>query len=294
MDYVATLKSLPRNKDFFVGIDSDGCVFDSMEIKQKECFCPAVIKHFGLQGASKYARQVWEFVNLYSKTRGCNRFLALQQAFRLMHEWSVFQERGLTIGDVPELNAWIAAESKLGNPALEAKVAASGDKVLQKCLAWSLEVNERIADMVFGLGPFPSVEKCLQKLQGQADMIVVSQTPFEALDREWKEHSLDGYVGYIAGQEAGTKTEHLKYAACGKYEADKILMLGDAPGDYRAAESNGVLYYPIIPGDEEASWQRFYDEGIDRFFAGTFAGAYQEQLLAEFNKALPELPPWQV
>jgi hypothetical protein len=32
------------------------------------------IKHFHLQAESKYAREVWDFVNLYSKTRGANRF----------------------------------------------------------------------------------------------------------------------------------------------------------------------------------------------------------------------------
>ena len=41
---------------FFVGIDSDGCVFDSMEIKHKECFIPNIIKYWKLQAISKYAR----------------------------------------------------------------------------------------------------------------------------------------------------------------------------------------------------------------------------------------------
>ena len=85
MDYVAKLRALPKQHDFFIGIDSDGCVFDSMEIKHKECFCPAFIKHFGLQAASKYAREVWDFVNLYSRDRGCNRFLALKKALQLIH-----------------------------------------------------------------------------------------------------------------------------------------------------------------------------------------------------------------
>ena len=35
-------------KPYLVCIDSDGCVFDTMEIKHKECFCPPYIKHFGL------------------------------------------------------------------------------------------------------------------------------------------------------------------------------------------------------------------------------------------------------
>ena len=51
---------LERERDFFVGIDSDGCVFDTMELKHKECFIPAFIQHYGLQGVSKYAREAAE------------------------------------------------------------------------------------------------------------------------------------------------------------------------------------------------------------------------------------------
>ena len=47
-----------------------------------------------------------------------------------------------------------------------------------------------------------------------ADLIIVSQTPLEALEREWKEHNLEKYVNVIAGQEHGTKTEHI--ASCGQ------------------------------------------------------------------------------
>lgn len=292
MDYVAQLKNLPKKHDFFVGYDSDGCIFDTMEIKQKECFCPAFIKHFGLQAASKYAREVWLFVNLYSKTRGCNRYLAVQRALQLIGEWSVFIARDIYMTNIPSLDAWIKEESKLGIPALKAKVAASGDEALAKILAWSLEVDVRIKDMVFGVPPFPGVRESLAQLQGKADMIVVSQTPVEALTREWEEHHIDHYVDFIAGQEAGTKTEHLTLAAKDKYPAEKILMIGDAPGDYKAAKGNAALFFPVIPGEEEKSWERFHQEAIGKFFAGTFAGAYQQELLAEFDRALPEHPSW--
>ena len=96
----------------------------------------------------------------------------------------------------------------------------------------------------------------------------------------------------IAGQEMGTKTEHLALAAKGKYEPNKILMIGDAPGDYRAAKANGALFYPIIPGDEENSWKRFHDEALERFFNGQFAGSYAAELLEKFDASLPENPPW--
>ena len=36
MDAIETMRALPKKHDFFIGIDSDGCVFDTMEVKQKE------------------------------------------------------------------------------------------------------------------------------------------------------------------------------------------------------------------------------------------------------------------
>ncbi|MBU6401499.1 MAG: HAD family hydrolase, partial [Verrucomicrobia bacterium] len=94
------------------------------------------------------------------------------------------------------------------------------------------------------------------------------------------------------GQELGTKTEHLKLAAAGKYPVGKILMIGDAPGDLKAARANQALFYPVVPGKEEASWERFDWEALDRFFAGTYAGPYEQALVQEFEASLPEQPPW--
>ena len=293
MDYVAKLKALPRQHDFFIGIDSDGCVFDTMEIKQKECFCPAFIKHFGLQAASKYAREVWDFVNLYSRDRGCNRFLAIQKSLRLIGERGEFAARGLKVNGLPALDNWLQQETKLGNPALEARVRATNDASLAKALAWSKEVNDRIADMVRDVPPFPMVRESLEKARTRADVIVVSQTPVEALEREWREHKLDHLVNFIAGQEAGTKAEHIRFATHGRYVPQQILMIGDALGDLKAAEDNHALFFPIVPSREDRSWKRFYEQGSERFFNGTFAGAYQQELLEEFDAALPAKAPWQ-
>ena len=58
----ALLDFNPRHT-FLVGIDSDGCAFDTMEIKHKECFIPNIIQYWDLQPVSKYARQAAEFVN---------------------------------------------------------------------------------------------------------------------------------------------------------------------------------------------------------------------------------------
>ena len=286
------LVELQPEHPFFVGIDSDGCVFDTMEIKHKECFIPNIIKHWDLQSISKYAREAGEFVNLYSKWRGVNRWPALIKVFELLAERDEVQRRQAVIPAVPKIRAFIASDLPKSNDSLAALAEEAQDPELLKALAWSLAVNATIADMVHGVAPFPYVRECLERMTATADAIVVSQTPVEALVREWQEHNIDGYVKVIAGQELGTKTEHLRYAAQGKYAVDKVLMIGDAPGDMRAAKANGALFYPINPGAEEASWERFHQEAYDRFIAGTYGGAYESQLIAEFEAYLPDTPPW--
>ena len=122
---------------------------------------------------------------------------------------------------------------------------------------------------------------------------MVSATPGEALTREWREHGVDRHVKVIAGQEMGSKKEHLAFAiAAGGYTPDHVLMIGDAPGDLKAAKANKACFYPINPGDEDASWQRFHEEAFDRFVSGDYAGDYEAKLIAEFDTYLPELPPW--
>ncbi len=286
------LKDLKPTKEFFIGIDSDGCVFDTMEIKQKECFCPNFIKYFDLQKISKYARETWEFVNLYSKTRGINRFIALIEAVELLKSRPEVQEWEVELPDLSPLKEWVKKESKLGNPTLKTYAEQQNDPMIDKVLAWSLKVNEDVADMVHGMGPFPFAGKALVKIHENADALVISQTPVEALEREWEESDIKKYVHVIAGQEFGTKTEHLALAAKGKYPDTKILMIGDAPGDLKAAKTNGVLFYPINPGHENASWKRLFEEGLDRFFAQNYEGQYQDSLIEEFNAYLPEKPTW--
>ena len=283
---------LQPQHDYLVGIDSDGCAFDTMELKHKECFIPNTIKHYSLQGVSKYAREAAEFVNLYSKSRGVNRFPALVETLEWLQKRPEVRARGVRIEIPASLRAWIAAESKLGNPALEAKVQQTGDPDLTRALQWSMAVNETIADMVRGVPPFPCVRESLQQLAETADLIVVSATPHDALQAEWQEHGIAGYTRAILGQEQGSKKEFLTNAS--QYAPGHSLMIGDAPGDYKAAVANDCLFFPINPGHEEASWKRFYDEGITRFLQGQFSGSYQQELLAEFEQYLPQRPPWPV
>jgi len=290
-DSVPSLEGLQPTREHFIGIDSDGCVFDTMEIKHKECFAPLFIKHFRLQAVSKCAREVWEFVNLYSKTRGSNRFPALVRALQLVAVRPEVRARSVSAWDTRPLEDWIARESRLGNAALQREVA-NGNRALQGVLDWSVAVNHAIEERVSGVPPFPHFRECLLRMTERADVVVVSQTPTEALVREWTEHGLYSRVRFIAGQEQGTKAEHLRLATAGKYSPEKRLMIGDAPGDQKAAKANQALFYPIIPGAEEASWRLFHEEMLDRFLAGEYAGSCETERIREFEACLPEQPAW--
>jgi len=283
---------LPKKHDFFVGIDSDGCAFDTMEVKHKECFIPNIIEHYHLAGVSKYAREAAEFVNLYSKSRGVNRFPALVETFDWLRRRPEVRRRGFEVPAITGVAQWIEQETKLGNPALARAVEESGDADLKQALAWSEAVNTTIGRVVHGVPPFPYVRECLERMNRDADLVVVSATPNEALEREWQEHDLADFVVAICGQETGSKAESL--AAAKNYEPNASLMIGDSPGDYRAAQKNEVLFFPILPGREDTSWKQLFDEGIERFLSGKFAGEYQQALLDEFDRSLPEQPPWPV
>lgn len=286
------LINLKPQNEFFVGIDSDGCVFDSMEPKQKECFCPVTIEKWELAAISKYAREAWEFVNLYSQDRGCNRFIALQKAFDLLRERKEVKDRGIEIPELVALKEWTSRETKLGNPALEAEIERTNNEELKRIYDWSLAINDAVARLVKGVKPFPLVKESLQKLQKNADIIVVSGTPLEALLREWEENDIDQYISFVAGQELGSKKEHLQFATKGKYNTGRSMMIGDAPGDLRAAKANNLPFYPIIPGQEEVSWERFYHKIIDLFFAGKYTNQLETEIVDAFNSRLPEKPKW--
>ena len=282
--------------EFFVGIDSDGCVFNSMEVKHNDCFSVNLVKHFGLASISRQVHQAWDFVNLYSTTRGTNRFKAILLVCDFLREMPLVQNMGVAVPELPYLREWSETETKLGNPALQAAIGnAIGERCdeLNQVMAWSLGVNESVEEIVYNLPPFPGVQETLQGLQDKADVIVVSATPDEALQREWAEHEIDAYVAVIAGQEMGTKTEHLTITTKDRYAENHVLMLGDSPGDLKAARDVGALFFPVNPGSEDASWQLFLDEAMEKFFNGAYAGAYETALIDKFQELLPETPPWQ-
>jgi len=288
----ADLTGLQPRHDALIGIDSDGCVFDSMAVKQCEHFHPLILRFWGLERIERELRETAEFVNLGSVWRGRNRFSALLKTFELLAERKDVRVPGVVLPALGPIRDYVHSGAALGNPTLAAAAARTGNDELKRLLAWSLAVNASIESRAEPIPPFAGALEALERMAGVADTIVVSQTPEAALISEWRQHGIDRLVRLIAGQELGTKAEHITLAAKGKYAGGRILLLGDAPGDLEAAREAGVSFYPIIPGKETDCWKRFQAESLPRFLAGHYDAGYESGLVETFLKALPAQPPW--
>lgn len=273
-----------------VAIDSDGCVFDSMSVKQR-IFHTEIINRWGFQSSETDVRKIAEWVSLYSPWRGLNRFQLILKIFQTLEE---SREIFPNLGKTPEteaLEAFVESGVALSADELKKRIDKTGDAELQKVFDWSLEVSRQIAQIA-EMPVFDEIFQGLEKVRERADAIVVSQTTEEALVREWRHAGIEQFVDVIAGAELGSKAESLTLSMKDRYAPNQVLMMGDAPGDLEAARAVGCLFFPIIPGDEVASWIELREEGLDRVASGTFSGAYQDDLIVRFNTTLSGTPPW--
>ena len=149
----ADLLNLQPAHATFVGIDSDGCVFDTMEIKQKRCFHGLIVSHWHLEPIEKYVRESAEFVNLHSRWRGQNRFPCLLRSIDLLRDRPEVIASGVKLPTFDSLRAFMASGVPLGNPELEKAVRDTGDPELASLLRWSKAVNGEVASKVGSVQP---------------------------------------------------------------------------------------------------------------------------------------------
>ena len=291
---MATELKLEKRHDFLICVDSDGCLLDNMELKHKECFCPATVNVWDLQAISKYARRAAEFVNLYSRSRGWNRFPALVRTIDLLFDRPEVREYGLEKPDLSSLKAWIETTPSLSSPALRRYCEENGiaDEVLLRACRWGEEVDENIRRTVRNIRPFPSVKATLAKLSESADVMVVSATPNEALTRELTACGIVEFFSYVAGQETGIKSQSIRLAMSDRYARDHVLKVGDAASDLKAAQDNGVLFYPIVPGRENESWKTLGATVLGQFTGGTYEGEAMEGYVSAFLSSLTDAETW--
>ena len=266
--------------EFLVCVDSDGCAMDTMEIKHRKCFAPEMIKTWNLQENEEYILNLWFDLNLYTQTRGINRFKGLAETFKII------REKGIEIEDLDSLLNWVDTTNELSNRSLKNEIEKTDSKALKMALEWSLNVNEAIENLPKGDDPFENVKEGLEELSKKVDISVVSSANGEALNDEWSRNDLVKYLRALLGQEAGTKQHCIAELKKKGYDTNKILMVGDAPGDLQAAKNNGVRFYPILVNKEGFSWERLVREAVPKLMNGEFDETYQNQLIEEFNDSL--------
>ena len=249
--------SFVRKHDFLVCVDSDGCVMDTMNCKHFHCFGPCMVTEWGLEEWKEELLDRWNAINLFSMTRGINRFKGLAMALGEIHE------KYTPITGIAALQHWADTAPALSNDgvmkAMEAATDADAKLVFEKALAWSKAVNAAIVDLDENLKvPYNGAKEGLAAAHAFADVSMVSSANRDAVEEEWGKFGLLEHTDIVLAQDIGSKAaciaEMLKFG----YDPKKVVMIGDAPGDCDAAEKNGVHYYPILVNHEKESW----DEAI--------------------------------
>ncbi|MGT2755572.1 HAD family hydrolase [Streptococcus ovuberis] len=239
---------------------------DTMTYKHELFFGPLIAKHFSIADPENFQKH-WETLNLYSRTRGVNRFTGLVMAL---------QSAGLS--DIDHLVAWAETTDSLSNASLEKAIEKEASADLEKALAWSNDVNRHIKAYEGEALAFPNAREGLKKLSQLGQVYVVSSANREAVEEEWHEQGLMPYVTDLYCQDRGKKEDVLAQLLDKVESPSQILMIGDSPGDCYAAEQNDVSFYPIIVGEEATSWSDLMSMEAENFVAGCYdEAAYKER-----------------
>lgn len=263
--------SFVRKHDYLVCVDSDGCVMDTMNCKHFRCFGPCMVTEWGLEEWKTEILERWNEINLFSMTRGINRFKGLAMAL------GEIDQKYTRIPGVEALQHWADTAPALSNDgaakAAEEANTPEAKEILLKALSWSKAVNAAIVKLDESLKvPYNGAKEGLAAAHSFADVAMVSSANRDAVEEEWGKFGLLEHTDIVLAQDVGSKAacigEMLKFG----YDRSKVLMIGDAPGDCDAAEKNGVLYYPILVNQEKESW----DEAVAVAFDKLRSGAYPE------------------
>lgn len=271
-------------KDYLICVDSDGCAMDTMTIKHIRCFGPELVRIFGLKEWEKPILTRWNDINLYTKKRGINRFQGLLAMLSEVNAQYVKIEGLETLAD------WVNHTDAYSETSLKQAIeGAEGCELLKKALMWSQKVNAGIHEIPEEEKiEFPGVKAALEKTRAAADVAIVSSANREAMEDEWVRCGLMQYVDYAMAQDVGTKAACIKKMIEKGYERSKIVMVGDAMGDYRAACEAGVLFYPILAGKEKQSWEHFSEQVLDEFISGKYTAKRQNEELDAFHDNLKD------
>lgn len=276
-----SLDEFNKSKEFLICIDSDGCAMDTMDIKHTKCFGPCMIEEWKLNKWQDSILNKWNEVNLYTMTRGINRFKGLALALVDINK------KYISVDGLDDFLKWVNETGELSNESLENEINKVDSVCLKKALNWSKSVNKSINKLEDSeKKPFEGVLEGIKEAHKIADIAIVSSANEQAVLEEWEKHNLLDDVDIVLTQNIGTKSYCIKKLIEKGYDRKNVLMVGDALGDYDSAKLNDVLYYPILVRYENQSWKRFTDEAIEKLINNDFIGDYQNKVYKEFKENL--------
>ena len=263
--------SFVKKHEYLICVDSDGCVMDTMNCKHFHCFGPCMVTEWGLEEWKDEILKRWNEINLFSMTRGINRFKGLAIALSEIHE------KYKPITGIAYLQRWADTAPALSNDSVAAAAANAecddAKTVLEKALSWSKAVNASIVALPEELKiPYAGAKEGLAAAHTFADVAMVSSANRDAVEEEWGKFGLLEHTDIVLAQDIGSKAACIAQMLKFGYDRKKVLMIGDAPGDCDAAEKNNVWYYPILVNHEKSSW----DEAISTAFSKLQSGEYAE------------------
>ena len=270
--------SFERKHDYLVCVDSDGCVMDTMNCKHFHCFGPCMVAEWGLEEWQEEILERWNVINLFSMTRGINRFKGLAMALKEI------DGKYRRITGVDALVHWADTAPALSNDGAAKAAAEAADPdarlVLEKALSWSKAVNAAIVKLPEELKvPYAGAKEGLAAAHAFADVAMVSSANRDAVEEEWGKFGLLRHTDIVLAQDVGSKAACIAAMLKFGYDLDKVVMVGDAPGDCDAAEKNNVYYYPILVNHEKESWDEAIAVGFGKLQSGEYAeyGAEMKQ-----------------
>ncbi len=254
----ASLTEFKKNKSHLLCVDSDGCAMDTMNIKHIRCFGPCFADEWNVTDREGVLKR-WNEINLYSLTRGINRFKALAQILCELYpndrEYVAFK-------------AWTDSAGELSESSVESCINFGGGEAFRKALSWSRAVNREIDALPDECKTaFPGVRGALARARAYFDIAIVSSANYAAVKEEWERCGLLEFADCITTQRDGSKPHCIAGLIKKGYSPANVVMVGDAPGDLYAAEKNGVNFYPVLVGHEEESWSNI-NAALDEYLHG--------------------------
>ena len=275
---------LKKTKPKLIALDSDGCVYDTMEAKCCLYTVPEVLRHWQLDAVRDDVEAFYRKYSLTGTTRGANRFLTLHALFRFLSEKASLEQFGL---EHMGLFLQMAEDGEhLSVPAFEEIYAQTGDVGLKQIIDWAKDVNARVKAGTPNIKTFPLVRESMEKIKQHANLAVVSTASMLTLEREWQNFDFIQYPDAILGHEYGDKWDMIYRLLEQGFGRDDVLMVGDSYWDYRGSRICGVKFYPIIAGHEAESWHTLYHVVLDCFFAGSYTRERETPYLQQFQTIL--------